>query len=171
HLLQRVRSAGRQAMIHLAILAASALVLPLRISALLGDPWPNAPSLWLMLTLTLSLGAPFAVLSATAPLVQSWRARRSSGEGVWSLYVASNLGSLIALLAYPTLIEPHLTLATQRWGWSGLYGLLAVVIAALGWTVRNSGPIAAPASKARISFVERLRWLALAALPSSPMLG
>lgn len=171
HLLQRVSSAGRQAIVHLGVLAASALLLPLRISSLLGDPWPLAPSLWLLLTLTLSLGAPFAALSATAPLVQAWRAREGGGEGVWSLYVASNLGSLLALLAYPILIEPHLTLAAQRFDWSGLYGLFIVMIALLGWRVRRAAPPAAPGIRARIGGLERLRWLGLAALPSSLMLG
>ncbi|MDB5437663.1 MAG: spermidine synthase [Caulobacteraceae bacterium] len=171
HLLQRIGSAGRQAVIHLAVLVASALVLPLRISGMLGDPWPHAPSLWLMLTLTLSLGAPFAALSATAPLVQAWRAREGGGEGVWSLYVASNLGSLIALLAYPTLVEPNLTLAAQRWEWSGLYGLFVLAVAALGWRVRQTAPVVTPAGRSRISRLERLRWLGLAALPSSLMLG
>lgn len=171
HLLQRIGSAGRQAIVHLIVLAASALVLPLRISGLLGDPWPHAPSLWLILTLTLSLGAPFAALSATAPLVQAWRRREGGGEGVWSLYVASNLGSLIALLGYPTLIEPHLTLEAQRWGWSWLYGLFVLAIGALGWRVRKAAANTPLAARAPISIPERLGWLALAALPSSLMLG
>ena len=74
HLLQRVRSLKWQAAIHLTLLLAAALFLPLQISGLLDEPNPAAPTAWLLATLALSVGAPFAVLSATAPLLQAWSA-------------------------------------------------------------------------------------------------
>src|SRR4051812_42395409 len=82
HGLQRwVRSVRVQALVHVAVLLAAALTLPLRLSAAMGEP-PAAgmPALWLMGMLTLSIGAPFAALSATAPLLQAWYARTRGGE-------------------------------------------------------------------------------------------
>jgi hypothetical protein len=79
--------------------------------------WPIP---WLLAALTISIGAPFAALSATAPLVQAWFAR-SVGPGAarpYGLYAASNLGSLLALLAYPIVVEPLLALRDQRLGWT-----------------------------------------------------
>src|SRR5512143_1345626 len=121
HALQRLRSLRAQAMAHGAVLLLAAIALPLRINELIGPPSSTHPTLWLLGVLSVSIGAPFAVLSATAPLVQAWHARMF-GEGErgdpYVLYAASNLGSLLALLAYPVIVEPGLTLHAQRLSWS-----------------------------------------------------
>lgn len=118
HLLQRVRSLKWQAAIHLTLLLAAALFLPLQISGLLDEPNPAAPTAWLLATLALSVGAPFAVLSATAPLLQAWYARvragHADGQNPYVLYAASNLGSFLALLAYPA---TSVMKRTQRVHW------------------------------------------------------
>ena len=77
HLLQRLTSLKAQMLIHLAVLALAALALPLRISSALGPPSIDQPAFWLLGVLALSVGAPFAALSATAPLLQAWYARLS----------------------------------------------------------------------------------------------
>ena len=104
HGLQRIRSMRVQVAVHVLLLLAAALFLPLRITDALGDPDPSAPVAWLLGALALSVGAPFAVLSATAPLLQAWfarvRAGRADGSNPYVLYAASNLGSFLALLAY-----------------------------------------------------------------------
>jgi len=180
HLLQRVASLRQQTLIHGAVLLAAALVLPLKVSGALGPPDTAQPVFWLIGVLTLSIGLPFAALSATAPLLQAWYARLDMGEeekpNPYVLYAASNLGSLIALLAYPTLFEPFLRLGSQAGGWSLAYGAFVVMIAHVAWVVRLRGeggvalaPTAAPAQ--RTSWRARLSWLALAAIPSSLMLG
>lgn len=179
HLLQRVASVRRQAMIHAGALLVAALVLPLRVSELAGPPSSDHPILWLLAVLAISIGAPFAVLSATAPLVQAWHARVFRAEGgpePYVLYAASNLGSLIALLAYPVLIEPTTTLQGQRVGWSLGYLAFALLMGALAWRVSRSVPEApvqatAPTRAAPASWPRRLAWVALAAIPSSLMLG
>ena len=181
HLLQRIASLRRQALIHGAVLLVAAAVLPPRVSHALGEPGALPPAVWLVGVLTLSVGAPFAALSATAPLVQAWYARVRSGEpdaaNPYVLYAASNLGSLLALLAYPVIVEPVLRLGTQTLTWSLGYGafiLLMAVVARIAWTARE--PSLAPldisqTSAARTSWLERLIWIALAAAPSSLMLG
>ena len=181
HLLQRIGSVRRQALVHGLVLIAAALTLPLRVSHALGDPGALPPALWLVGVLTLSIGAPFAALSATAPLVQAWYARVRSGEAdaanPYVLYAASNLGSLLALLAYPVIIEPVLRLKVQTLGWSLGYGGFVLVMAAvawIAWTARDPvlADAAAPAdTTAPITGRERLTWVALAAAPSSLMLG
>lgn len=179
HLLQRIATVRGQAMTHIAILLLAALALPLRVNELAGPPSSDHPNLWLLSVLGLSIGAPFAVLSATAPLVQAWHARTigaAGGKEPYVLYAASNLGSLLALLAYPLIVEPLLPLAGQRYGWSSGYGLFVLLIGALAITVSRAQaaapdtaptPVAAPASP----WKERFVWIALAAIPSSLMLG
>jgi spermidine synthase len=180
HLLQRLGSVRRQAIVHGVVLIAAALVLPLRVSHALGEPGALPPALWLVGVLTLSVGAPFAALSATAPLVQAWYARVRSGEAdavnPYVLYAASNLGSLMALLAYPVLVEPVFRLTTQRLGWSLGYGAFVLVMAAvarIAWTARASDAtgLSEPVDAPPTTWLERLIWVALAAAPSSLMLG
>jgi SAM-dependent methyltransferase len=177
HALQRLTSLRAQALVHGAVLLIAALALPLRISTWAGPPTSDHPNLWLLAVLTLSIGAPFAVLSATAPLVQAWYARTlgaSLGREPYALYAASNLGSLVALLAYPIAVEPLLSLTQQRYGWSFGYGLFALLIAVLAFRA-VSGPSVAPMKREVHSGVilwrERAIWIALAAIPSSLMLG
>jgi hypothetical protein len=180
HLLQKLPSVRRQGLVHLAVLILAAAVLtPLKITGLLGEPWAGRPVLWLLTVLTLSIGAPFAALSATAPLVQAWHARVFRHDGApqpWALYAASNLGSLIALLAYPILVEPGLTLSAQRWGWTLGYGAFIALMAVLVVTIRRQPdppPLIAPTAgqDGAVGWSQRLVWVALAAAPSSLMLG
>ncbi len=177
HLLQRLRSVRTQAFVHLGVLLVAALVLPLKISGVLGDPDPSRPILWLLGVLALSLGAPFAVLSATAPLVQAWRARLAAPDDTrepYALYAASNLGSLLALIAYPVIVEPLLTLHSQRIGWSLGYGVFALAVASLALVaIRGAGraPLAPVVETKPVRWLDRLAWVALAAVPSSLMMG
>lgn len=178
HLLQRLGNLRAQAAVHGLALLAAAAVLPLSVRQPFGPPSVEHPILWLLGVLAVSIGAPFAVLSATAPLVQAWHARAfggASGREPYVLYAASNLGSLLALVAYPAIVEPNLTLGAQRDGWSLAYGGFVLLIAGLALVVLRNGPAAAPQVAAepapRSSWAERLRWMALSALPASLMLG
>jgi SAM-dependent methyltransferase len=179
HALQRLRSLRAQALVHGAALLLAAIALPLRINELIGPPSSNHPTVWLLGVLAVSIGAPFAALSATAPLVQAWHAR-TFGEGEGSepyvLYAASNLGSLLALLAYPLIVEPTLTLSAQRYGWSGGYALFGLLMAGLAIAVIRSARADQTASIIAtdvppITWRDRAIWVGLAATPSSLMLG
>ncbi|PZO05817.1 MAG: spermidine synthase [Alphaproteobacteria bacterium] len=180
HGLQRIGSIRLQVAVHLGLLVAAALFLPLTISQVFGDPDPNAPIGWLLATLALSVGAPFAVLSATAPLLQAWYARvragHADGQNPYVLYAASNLGSFLALLAYPLVIEPLMSLSGQRLGWSGGYGVfvaLVVILAVVVWR-RRADMTVEPAALVRsepIPWIRKAMLVLLAAAPSSLMLG
>jgi SAM-dependent methyltransferase len=180
HFLQKLKTVRHQLIVHAVMLALAGLSLPLGITQTLGNPEPDHPILWLLGVLSLSVGAPFAALSATSPLVQAWFAARSANdEGneapqPYGLYAASNLGSLIALIGYPVIIEPLSHLADQRLYWSLGYGLFALLIIALGLVQSRRTITVAAADTAAVerpSGYEKVRWVLLAAAPSSLMLG
>jgi SAM-dependent methyltransferase len=176
HALQRIGSVRMQALVHCGALVVAAFTLPLRVNGIVGPPSSTYPNLWLLAELAVSIGLPFAVLSATAPLVQAWHARTigaAEGKEPYVLYAASNLGSLLALLAYPIAVEPAFTLYGQRMGWSTGYVAFVLLMASLALVVsRGAAPAPTVAKAERASpWRERLSWVALAAIPSSLMLG
>ncbi len=128
--LSRLRSPSAQVGLHAALLLASLLALPV----LAGPGWkPDGsedPGLYILLLLTATVGLPYLALSATGPLIQSWAARAGEGPRVYRLFSLSNFASLLALLAYPFLIEPWLPLPVQSSAWSLVYaGFSALCIA------------------------------------------
>lgn len=172
----------KQAALHLIVVSLPFLVLPISVPS--GWVPPNqGQTVWLLVLLTVSLGPAFFVVSSTAPLLQSWFAttrHRSSGDPYF-LYAASNLGSMLSLLAYPILVESSLRLADQTRIWTMGYALFVVLIAGCAVAVwRRPGPEdgaaatdreAAPSVAEHLTFARRLRWIALAFVPSSLMLG
>ena len=120
----------RQAALHLALVAAALLVLPLGLPDGWTPPVDSSPVPWLLLLLLVSVGLPFFVVSSTAPLLQCWLADTDHPDGrdPYFLYRASNIGSVIGLLSYPLLVERELTLDAQSWLWSAGYGLLALLL-------------------------------------------
>jgi hypothetical protein len=214
-----------QVILHVVLLSVPLLLLPFDFpqEAMRSVPRQENPIPWLIVLLATTVGLPFFVLSTTAPLLQKWFAAtgHSAGKDPYFLYGASNLGSMLALLSYPFLIEPALTLVQQRAFWALGYGLLAVLILACagmlwrrpgirkqesggrneqgGVVVRlrsrealSSDSTASPPQQLTTSLPDhlttpltpdsllltpdptigrRLRWLALAFVPSSLMLG
>jgi spermidine synthase len=177
HLLQRARSLKAQMAVHVGVLALAALALPLRISELFGPPSIDQPALWLLGVLLVSVGPPFAALSATAPLLQAWHARLSpahaGGADPYRLYAASNLGSLLALVAYPVLVEPLMRLKLQAAVWTGGYGLFAALLIGLAVLAQRGRAHALPeaAEAPPVRWRQRLVWIGLSAATSSLLLG
>jgi SAM-dependent methyltransferase len=134
YLLDRVARIRTQIWIHLGLMLSALLFLPIH-PALHPDPSMAArrPVVWLLWRLILTTAIPFGLATSTAPLLQNWLAKTTSSAGrdPYFLYVASNAGSLLALLAYPLLIEPRWGLAAQSRMWSmGFLLLLASLILA-----------------------------------------
>lgn len=172
----------RQTALHAGLLVVPWFVLPLGIPRHSAPP-PSSedPTLWLLGLLITTAGLPFFLVSTTAPLLQRWfsgTGHRAAADPYY-LYGASNLGSLLALLSYPFVVEPNLSLARQAALWSVGYGGLAVLTMACAVSARRSGGAASTAfddrlegdAERRIGLLRGLRWLAQAFLPSSLMLG
>jgi hypothetical protein len=93
--------------------------------------------------LLVSIGLPFLLLASTSPLLQAWLARLERGRIPYRLFALSNLASLLALALYPTIVEPHLTLRTQRIAWGCGFACFAVLFAVLGWRA-GKAPVEIP---------------------------
>ena len=96
--------------------------------------------------LGLSIGLPFLMLGATSPLLQVWLARLETTGIPYRLFALSNLASLLALAAYPTVVEPHFTLKTQRIAWSGGFAAFAFLSAILTLRTRSATELPALAN-------------------------
>ncbi|MEK6593248.1 MAG: fused MFS/spermidine synthase [Pseudomonadota bacterium] len=180
HLISQKFVLRTQVLLHLALLAAVFLVLPIGLNGILPQSDAQTPIVSLLTLLMICLGLPFFVLSATAPLLQKWFSHTSHADAVdpYFLYSASNIGSMIALVGYPVVIEPALGLARQSMVWAGGYALLAVLIAVCAvnaWHQRDTGAtLVAPVrdtAKSAVHWPQRIRWMLLALAPSSLLLG
>lgn len=147
----------------LALLAGRDLRLPAAFQSADG----GEPVLRLLGLLTAMVGLPYFLLSATGPLVQAWVARK--GKVPYRLFALSNLGSMLALLGYPALVEPYLRLRHQAWAWSLGFALFAALILLVARRTAHGAaaepaaedlPAAAPATSLK------LLWILLAAVPS-----
>jgi len=127
----------------------------------------------------ISIGLPFFALAANNPLLQAWfvRTGHPAGPDPYFLYASSNIGSFLALLSYPVLLEPMFTLRTQNLMWTCGYGLLILLIAGCGALLLRS-PALAAADRATEesdapapSWLLRARWIFLAAVPSGLLIA
>jgi spermidine synthase len=158
--------------------------LPFAIGPDVQPPTGSNPIGWLLLVLVKSIGLPFFALAATAPMLQRWFADTDhpSAKDPYFLYAASNLGSLLALVMYPVIVEPALRLRMQNSLWAigyGVFVLAAGVSVVAGWRrkVREAGVPAQPvhagdaAAADSLTWERRATWIALAFIPSSLMLA
>jgi hypothetical protein len=181
-----------QALLHGVLLLAPLFVLPIHLIPGWDPPTTGSPALWLVLLLSVTVGLPFLVLSTTSPLIQHWFSRtgHAHAQDPYFLYRASNLGSALGLLSYPALIEPHLGLHAQadlwRDGYIAFIVLSALCLAAVAWSrslaevpapptptlpLAGEGGSAAERGASRITWRRRLKWVLLAAVPSTWMLA
>ncbi len=177
----------RQIIIHLAILLVACTVLPIAIPRQWAPSAEANPIGGILLLLLISVGPPFFVLSATAPLLQQWFARTGhpSAKDPYFLYSASNLGSMLALMSYPTWIEPYFRLAEQSRSWSLGYVVILALTALCAAATKKYLSVCPPGEKGAgensaaacggddtpPTYTERGRWILLAFVPSSLMLG
>jgi spermidine synthase len=171
HLIARKLSVGQGALVHLGVLAAAALTLPIGLAEGFAAPPSSGIGLWLVALFAASIGLPFVALSASAPLLQSWFAASGhrQGRNPYVLYAASNLGSFAALLLYPLALESLLPLRAQAWVWSVGFAVLAVLIAIAGVIAARgveSRSVSTTSAAEAPTLHQRLAWTALAAIPA-----
>jgi hypothetical protein len=177
HLMSRYLAVNVQIAVHIGLVILALTALPLAVP----ESWSYDPvepvvtqTLWLY---ALGVGLPFAVLSANAPLIQSWY-RRSGGpsaEDPYFLYAASNFGSLVALLAFPLVAEPLFGISAISIGWSVGFVVLGPMLLLSGLAARGTVQADRPqtpeaAGSGGLQAKQLLLWAFLAFLPSSLML-
>jgi hypothetical protein len=180
-----LRWLGRRTQIalHIALALTILVVLPPRIPAGWEPPAASNPVLAILAMLSVAVGLPFFLLSSSTPILQRWFAQSGhrSAKDPYFLYAASNAGSLVGLLGYPFLLEPWMRLGAQSYLWSYGYVLfvtLTIACGALIWraksdkTATDVAPIKQDGQADRsVSWHQRMRWIALASVPSSLMMG
>jgi len=160
----------RRSRIHIVLLAVSLAFLPVIPTR---PSITDTPSARILLLLAVTVGVPYFLLSATAPLLQKWTA---SERSPWRLYALSNFGSFLALLTYPFLVEPYVRLRTQAWVWSGFYVVFVLLCGSVAWAVGQAilSPVAEEKTGDKIAcptVSTILFWLGLSAAGSTVLLA
>lgn len=176
HLLNRFVEPRLAPLFHLIVLAVAYLAMPIGLPAGASEPPTDGAYLWLIGILSVGVGLPFFAVSANAPLLQAWFSRTGNphAQDPYFLYGASNLGSLLALLSYPIVIEPIMGLGEQSNAWTLGFMALAIAIAGCGLMMLTLGNAAVTASSretiaqaaAPVTAWQRGRWILYAAVPS-----
>lgn len=185
HALRRQIGTRLWAPIQVALVCAPLLALPVGLPRAAAPPAGTEPALWLLGILAVMIAAPLVALATTTPTVQAWLAGVGGLDvqsNAFRLFAASNAGSLLGLLVYPTIVEPNLDLVDQSRLWS--YGYVAFValiaiLATVVWRrssttshrdVRRQGE-AEPLISTGPSARTRLAWLGYAAIPAALVIG
>jgi hypothetical protein len=166
----------RQVAFHLVLAAACILLLPIGLSAAWKPVDSSAPAARVFQLLAMTVGVPYVLLSATAPMLQDWYARARPGHTPYRLYALSNAGSLLALLSFPLAIEPYFDAPGQNILWSAVFVLFVAACGWCGWwATRQIG--ARPDAEARNDergrppLFEHFLWFALAACGTGLLLA
>ena len=167
--------------VHIAVcVVAFLLTMPIGLPSGWSEPPPGEPYLWQVGLFAVAIGLPFVAVSANAPLLQAWFARTGHphARDPYFLYAASNLGSLIALLAYPFVLEPAfgLRVLSRFWAFGFVLLVAAIALAYVIMRVRlTDAAAAAPerdaqevrADETPPTWAQRMGWVGLALVPSA----
>lgn len=185
HALASLRSRRLQAQIHVVLLIVAAFLASKVLPGVdLRPQSPDAPVSQVLLILGVSVGLPYFCLATTGPLVQHWFTRTAHAKSVFRLYALSNVGSFLALLSFPFVLEPWLEQQEMGQLWTAgfwVFALLCLPVALGAWqhSAAPSGPGGGPADEApsspgaaavgdpvKPSLVQRFSWIGLPALAS-----
>lgn len=167
-----------QSMLHIALLGGSLLLLPFGLQEAGFDP-VEQPQLWLIVTLLQSIGIPYTLLAASAPMLQRWIASTDHpmASNPYPLYSASNAGSFLALLAYPVYVEPTFSTTAQFAFFSQGYVLLAagfmacVILLTKNLAVSGNNGAVSPQTQAPQDARQIAAWVFFAFVPASLLYG
>ena len=174
HALVRYLKPRAQMVVHVALLLASTLALPIYPNLSWKPAAPNDPIWRILGLLAVTVGLPYFALATTGPLLQAWYARRRQGAIPYRLYALSNAGSMFALLSYPVLFEPVFTTHQQAVNWSFAYGAFLLLCGLTAFRSGNS-PAGEPETEtegaARPGRKLYVQWLLLPACASALLLA
>lgn len=177
HLSSKYLSVLWQIVLHLGLWAIALAFLPISVRLGLLDSQADISVRTTLLLFAFGVGVPFAVLSANAPLIQKWYSKTTgpSADDPYFLYSASNIGSLMALLAFPFLAEPYLGAKAISGIWSVGFILLGLFLGWAGvmaWRTKKPDDVQASVASVTAPTLGRCAyWVMLAAIPSSLMLA
>lgn len=167
---------ARQSILHIALLVASLLFLPIAPHAFRQPHTGSDPAWHILAVLAASIGLPFVLLSATSPLIQIWYARRSGAEP-YHLFAVSNFASMLALLSFPLLLEPRIASHTQALLWSAVFVMFVAMCSVVAWNARATTALQLLASTEHAEAVaaptlrDKLLWMALSVCGSMLLLA
>ena len=165
----------RQPTLHIVLALLALAVLPI----IAPESWKpgggEEPISRILMLLAVTIGLPYVLLSTTSPLIQSYFARLNPGRDPYRLFALSNAASLIALVAYPVVIEPFVGTRMQAIGWSVLFAVFVLLVASLAWRVSRvdtdfSGE-AEVVDAEPLPVSSQLRWIAFSAAGSMLLLA
>ncbi len=167
HFIRTTLTLKKQVLVHCILLTIALLFLPITPDESMVPDAGDNPVILILILLFLTIGLPFWLVSASAPLFQHWFNRCYPDRSPYRLYALSNGGSLLALLSYPFLVEPMLALDTQAGLWSGGFVLFALGTVACARKTLQSASImtsdhAAVAGRHPLKPGDRALWLLLA---------
>ncbi|WP_286264866.1 spermidine synthase [Thalassotalea atypica] len=162
HGLSQLQNIKHQLVIHGGLLLVSILFLPYSLAISVNTSVSATPLFDILIILLSTVGVPYFVLSATGPLVQRWQSLAARDKLPYKLYSISNIGSLLALLSYPFVIEPWLTLVNQGWAWTISYVILTSLFLALIWQLyQQSQHLGASIKHEQSSQFNESKWVPL----------
>jgi hypothetical protein len=162
----------QQAYLHMALLLASLILLPITPSPSWKPDADADPTLRILGLLSATIGLPYLLLSATGPLLQAWYLQTNKGVVPYRLYALSNLGSMLALISFPVLVEPRFATRTQTILWSLGFGVFAAVCGLAAWRSRfGLKRESAEWTGARPTRKLQLLWISLAACAAVMLLS
>jgi hypothetical protein len=179
HLLTRYFPGRPSIIIQIAVLCAASATLPLSIASGWGKPPQVGEAFWLLGLFATSIGLPFFALAANSPLLQAWFARTDhpAARDPYFLYAASNVGSFLALLSYPLVVEPLIRLTDQSRLWSVGFFILIGLITVSGYLLWRAAGVAPAAANETTdaalapTWRDAAIWVGLAAVPSGLLIA
>jgi spermidine synthase len=174
HALANLSSRKTQARIHVFVLIVAAVLASRVLPGVdLRPESSDSPVLQVLQILGLSVGLPYFCLATTGPLVQHWFTNTAHAKSVFRLYALSNVGSFLALLSFPYVLEPWLEQQQMGQLWTigfWVFALLCLPVALGAWQNKaesdNANPAVKLGQKTKLPYAQRLSWIALPALAS-----
>jgi hypothetical protein len=167
--LSKILGVKSQIVVHLVFLSLSLFLLPNSIADIQNIQITGTPTWAVLKVLFFGLGFPYLILSANTPLIQQWFTSETNGAQPYRLYAISNVGSFLALICYPVLIEPFISLDWQIKLWSIIYWLFVLLVGWIFFSVvkqnNNDRPIIhEQLISPKIGFSKLVLWFVLSAL-------